>query len=77
MAQETIDRVNNLSVIAFGEGKNTGSSFGNPESEALSSLLLDFLRQNIKLQDNIYIKDGKDSLEKEIALEEYDKEKKQ
>ena len=69
MAQETIDRINNLSMIAFGEGKNPNSSFGNQESEALTSLLLDFLRQNIKLQDNIYIKDGKDSLEKEIALE--------
>lgn len=71
MAQETIDRINNLSTIAFGEGKSTGTTLGSKEGEALTSLLLDFLRQNIKLQDSIYIKEGKDSLEKEIMLEEY------
>jgi hypothetical protein len=62
MARDTVDKINYLSTIAFGEGGKSNSNMGSQETDALSSLLLDFLRQNIKLQDNIYIKDGKDSL---------------
>jgi len=43
----------------------------------LTSLLLETLRQNSKLYETILIKDQKDSLEKEIALEEYEKDKRE
>ena len=43
----------------------------------MTSLLLETLRQNSKLYETILIKDQKDSLEKEIALEEYEKDKRE
>lgn len=32
LAQETIDRINSLSVIAFGEGKSSGTGYSGPEA---------------------------------------------
>ena len=49
-AQETIEHINNLSEIAFGDMKYQSQSGGSKvESETLTSILLDMLRQNIKL----------------------------
>lgn len=77
--------INSLSSIAFGDVKyQSQTSNSKLETETLTSLLLDMLRQNIKLYGNfwyyletILVKDSKDSFEKEICLDEYEKEKKQ
>lgn len=49
-AQETIEHINSLSSIAFGDIKSqTQSSNSKLETETLTSILLDMVRQNIKL----------------------------
>jgi hypothetical protein len=49
-AQETIEHINSLSAIAFGDVKFQGqSSHAKLETETLTAILLDMLRQNIKL----------------------------
>jgi len=50
MAQETIEHINSLSSIAFGDIKYQAQSTNSKlETETLTSILLDMLRQNIKL----------------------------
>ena len=49
-AQETIEHINSLSSIAFGDIKSQSQSTSSKlETETLTSILLDMLRQNIKL----------------------------
>ncbi len=49
-AQETILHINSLSSIAFGDVKyQSQSGSSKQETETLTSILLDMLRQNIKL----------------------------
>lgn len=46
MAEETMKHINTLTAMAFGENKNSAPS---SEVDTLTSLLLDSLRQSIKL----------------------------
>lgn len=56
-AQETIEHINNLSSIAFGDIKyQSQSSSAKVESETLTSILLEMLRQNIKLYGTTSLK---------------------
>ncbi len=67
-AQEMIEHINSLSNIAFGDAKYHSQSNSKVETETLTSILLDMLRQNIKLYcklvfyvETILVKDCKDS----------------
>jgi isocitrate/isopropylmalate dehydrogenase len=57
LAQETIEHINSLSSIAFGDVKYQSQTSGSKiETETLTSILLDMLRQNIKLYCNNFIR---------------------
>jgi len=44
-----IEHINSLSTIAFGDTKYHSQTNSKVETETLTSILLDMLRQNIKL----------------------------
>jgi hypothetical protein len=51
-----IEHINSLSTIAFGDAKYHSQTNSKVETETLTSILLDMLRQNIKLYGILFLR---------------------